>query len=61
MKFKEGQCEFVFLDAIDGLKFDEQDKSSPFFHGLSHCMKAVDFVVELPQATLFVEIKDFRS
>ena len=34
-------------------KFDD-----PASHGLSHCMKAVDFVVELPNETLFIEIKD---
>ena len=27
-------------------------------HGLSHCMKAVDFVVELVDRYLFIEIKD---
>lgn len=27
-------------------------------HGLSHCMKAVDFVIETPRATLFLEVKD---
>ncbi len=27
-------------------------------HGLSHCMKAVDFIVELPDRYLFIEFKD---
>lgn len=27
-------------------------------HGLSHCMSAVDFIVELDDRTLFVEFKD---
>lgn len=27
-------------------------------HGLSHCMKAVDFVVQLPDRWLFIECKD---
>lgn len=27
-------------------------------HGLSHCMKAVDFILELPDASVFVEFKD---
>lgn len=27
-------------------------------HGLSHCMSAVDFVVELDESYLFIEIKD---
>ena len=33
-------------------KFDDHS------HGLSHCMKAVDFVVELPHLYLFIEFKD---
>lgn len=40
------------LNAL-GRKFDDG-----VAHGLSHCMKAVDFVVELKDRTLFVEIKD---
>ncbi len=34
-------------------KFD-----APADHGLSHCMKAVDFVVEFERRRLFLEIKD---
>lgn len=34
-------------------KFDDPSK-----HGLSYCMKAVDFIVELPDCLLFIEIKD---
>lgn len=30
----------------------------PAAHGLSHCMKAVDFVVELPDRIYFIELKD---
>jgi hypothetical protein len=36
-----------------GRKFDDNTA-----HGLSHCMKAVDFIVELKDRLLFVEIKD---
>jgi hypothetical protein len=36
-----------------GRKFDDA-----VAHGLSHCMKAVDFIIELDHHTLFVEIKD---
>lgn len=39
-------------DAV-GRKFDDQAA-----HGLSHCMKAVDFIVELDDQILFVEFKD---
>lgn len=36
-------------------KFDDNN------HGLSHCMKAVDFVVELDDKIIFVELKDIDS
>lgn len=58
MILNEGDLRFDFAGAIDGFKFDEMYKSDPKFHGLSHCMKAVDFVVELNDYYLFVEIKD---
>ena len=48
----EGELEFTFEGAASARKFDDAD------HGLSHCMKAVDFVVELADRYLFVEIKD---
>lgn len=37
---------------IKARKFDDAD------HGLSHCMKAVDFIIELRDRYLFIEIKD---
>ena len=40
------------VDAVDARRFDGKE------HGLSHCMKAVDFVVELQDRYLFIEIKD---
>lgn len=52
---------FEFPDAVDGFVFDQQDAAHPAFHGLSHAMKAVDLVVELPECHLFIEIKDFRT
>lgn len=58
IKLEEGNLRFEFLDAKAGFKFDEQDKSLSTFHGLSHCMKAVDFVVEMEKRWLFVEVKD---
>jgi hypothetical protein len=36
-----------------GRKFDDKT-----MHGLSHCMKAVDFIVELEDQLLFIEFKD---
>lgn len=53
MTLSEGTIQITFEDAIGGGKFDDVAT-----HGLSHCMKAVDFVVELPERFLFVEIKD---
>jgi len=58
MILNEGTLEFDFTGAINAFKFDEQDQSQATFHGLSHCMKAVDFVVEYADHYLFVEIKD---
>ena len=40
-------------DVVNTRKFDD-----PINHGLSHCMKAVDFIVELADHYLFIEIKD---
>jgi len=53
--------EFDFPEALDAFVFDEKDRSQPHYHGLSHAMKAVDLVVELPTHTLFVEMKDFHT
>lgn len=38
---------------VSGRKFDDQTA-----HGLSHCMKAGDFIIELEDRVLFVECKD---
>lgn len=51
-RLTEGELEFVFEGAVSARKFDGRD------HGLSHCMKAVDFIVEFQNQYLFVEIKD---
>lgn len=58
MILEEGCLQFDFNDAISAIKFDEQDPTIQTFHGLSHCMKAVDFVVEYEDHYLFIEIKD---
>ncbi len=52
MTFTEGDLRIDFSGATGGRKFDGPD------HRLSHCMKAVDLVVELPDHYLFVELKD---
>ena len=61
MRIEADGFEFYFPDAIHAFRFDEQDKVTPHFHGLSHAMKAVDLVVELPTHYLFIEIKDFHA
>lgn len=48
----EGNIQFDFTRALSARKFDDSD------HGLSHCMKAVDFIVETKARTFFVEVKD---
>ena len=49
---REGSLQITINNAIDVRKFDDVE------HGLSHCMKAVDFVIELPDRYLFIEVKD---
>jgi len=48
----EGDIEITLPSGALGRKFDDAS------HGLSHCMKAVDFIVEETDRILFVEIKD---
>jgi hypothetical protein len=42
---------YLPMDAV-GRRFDGEE------HGLSHCMKAVDFIVEMPDRIYYIEIKD---
>ncbi len=51
--FSEEDLELEVRRVVDARKFD----NSPS-HGLSHCMKAVDFIVERPDSYLFIEFKD---
>jgi len=48
---------FDFSDALNAFVFDEKDTSKPTWHGLP--MKAVDILVELKDAYLFIEIKQY--
>ncbi len=50
--FCEGDLEVSFTGAISARRFDDAN------HGLSHCMKAVDFIVELRDRYLYIEFKD---
>lgn len=52
MKWVEGKLEFDFPDNFKVKKFDDRN------HQLSHCMKAVDFIVETDNRIYFIEVKD---
>ena len=49
---REGLLELTLPHGVQGRKFDDHN------HGLSHCMKAVDFIVEESDRVLFIEFKD---
>ena len=51
--FVEGDLQIIIDNTVDARRFDDDHR-----HGLSHCMKAVDFVVDLPDTYLFIELKD---
>ncbi|EHQ35220.1 hypothetical protein [Methanoplanus limicola] len=61
MILQEGDLQFEFNNVIDAFKFDEKDRSKETFHGLSHCMKAVDFIIETEEYYHFVEVKDYST
>lgn len=49
----EDDLQITLPAGVAGRKFDDETS-----HGLSHCMKAVDFILEMSDWTLFVEFKD---
>lgn len=49
---REGNLQITLNGEIEARKFDGAD------HGLSHCMKAVDFIVEFSDRYWFIECKD---
>jgi len=53
MTLSEDDLRIDLPAGASGRRFDDHVD-----HGLSHCMKAVDFVVELPDRLLFIEFKD---
>lgn len=53
INLEEGDLRVTLPGQGKAMKFDD-----PANHGLSHCMKAVDFVVEFKRRILFLEIKD---
>ncbi len=52
MTLSEGNLEMDIPGVLCGGRFDGAG------HRLSHCMKAVDFVLELADRFLFIEVKD---
>lgn len=55
VEFVEGAIHFLFANAVSQRKFDVEGSAG---HGLSHCMKAVDRIVEFEDRLLFIEVKD---
>ena len=51
-RLEEGDLLITFPEGADGRKFDGPE------HGLSHCMKALDWIFELKDRTYFIELKD---
>ena len=51
----EGNLQIMFPRSTKVRKFDDETS-----HGLSHCMKAVDFIVEEDDRILFIEFKDLE-
>lgn len=52
---REGELRVDLPPSAQGRKFDDRT------HGLSHCMKAVDWIIDLPDKTYFVEVKDLEA
>ncbi len=52
MNWIEGDLQFDFSETVDTQRFDDDT------HKLSHCMKAVDFIVETKKNIYFIEVKD---
>ena len=49
---KEANLKIKIEGEIDAWKFDGES------HGLTHCMKAVDIIIDFPKHYLFLEFKD---
>ncbi len=52
-RMREGALELRIPEGVHAERMDDEKA-----HGLSHCMKAVDFVVEEQDRVLFIEFKD---
>ena len=49
---QEGELRISLPETASGRNFDDPA------HGLSHCMKAVDWIIEMPDRVYFIEVKD---
>ena len=49
----EGRLRITIIGAVSARKFDDDA-----IHHMSHCMKAVDFIIELDDRYVFIEFKD---
>ncbi len=52
---REGELVLALPDGVEGLQFDGSG------HRMSHCMKAVDWIIQWRRQLLFVEVKDPSS
>ena len=52
---REGELQISLPKSVEGRKFDDET------HGLSHCMKAVDWIIDLPNKVYMVEVKDLDA
>lgn len=59
LQLMKEKIEFDFPKASELLNFDNDDRNSPDYHGLSHCMKAVDVVSQFEKYQLWIEVKEF--
>ena len=48
----EGDLRLTLPQGVSGRRLDNAQ------HGLSHCMKAVDWILEIPERIYFIEVKD---
>ena len=52
---REGELQVSLPKSVQGRKFDDET------HGMSHCMKAVDWIIDLPDEVYIVEVKDLDA
>ena len=55
---REGELQISLPKSAQGVRGRKFDVHT---HGLSHCMKAVDWIIDLPDKVYFVEVKDLDA